>query len=172
METKDKLYIVDFGRARPYKDFTTGQVLMPRYLTRQVNPNFSSVWADGNRTDHPRGEIMSLGLMMIFFRADNVLSPWCGHRPGWGRTSQDLWNKSEWIRGVVMGHRSYMYAPFEDLIAYACHLDYDQIPGYEEFRQRLRTAAMHYYPEYRLNDLAFDWNLFLVEDTTGRLTLA
>jgi hypothetical protein len=163
---KGHVYIADYGSTRMYTQH-------PRSRPRQVDPRWSSIWADCNLAEEPRSEIMSLALMMIFLLGGDNQVPWRSPGLRWIDEHFDPYQyrqaKASWIRNVARGHRTKELAPFEGMIAYCVNdVGQGQCADCDELITRLKRYAKHHRLE--LGDI-LDWEEHIGEHWTGRIAI-
>jgi hypothetical protein len=181
-ETRQKIYVVDFGRAEEWwSNSGAGHRGTNHPSTRGVTSEYSSIWR--RTAAGRRDEIMSLGLMLMHFASARIY-PWASSRlskakwvselvySAWkfARSEKPMHSATD-VRSANFAHADIHVegaAPFEDMVVYAANLEYEERPDYDLLSKRLRQyAKLHQIPL----DGKFDWDDMVVCDANGRMVM-
>jgi serine/threonine protein kinase len=164
-ETRQKIYIVDFGRAQKYRVIDDKGDVKHRdrkpYVEAPQTPPYFSFWSQAEITCSRRDDLNSISVMLLLLATPTEQE---------SRWRQKYSYSETWAAMVDFcdGGQTTTLKPVDEMLMYTMKLKYDEKPDYAMLRRSMELYAKE---EGITLDGKYDWDDMIVIDEQGKVTL-
>ena len=150
----NKLFIIDFGLAKKYRDRTTHQHIMYRENKNLTGTaRYASINAHIGKEQSRRDDLESLGYVLMYFNRGSL--PWQGLKAATKTQKYEKISEKKMITPVEDLCKGFPMQ-FAMFINYCRSLRFDQVPDYIYLRELFRILFRSLNHQY---DYSFDWTI-------------
>lgn len=164
VDTRHKIYAVDFGRAQKYLVSDEKGIIHHRdqepYIEAPQNLKYSSFWSHAEITSSRRDDLNSLAFMLLL-----LATPVKEHQKWGGPCFFDKW---KFQLKFADGMKKTTLKPVGDMLLYTLDLKYDEKPDYSMLRESFESYAKE---QGIMLDGKYDWDDKIYVDKNGRVIL-